>query len=64
MEAKKLQGKGKSGKADVALSKIQKLYAPESRLKLAFLEGGGAERQAQVIVLIQDSHVWAARRVS
>ncbi len=31
MDAKKLQGKGKSGKADVALAKIQKLYALETR---------------------------------
>lgn len=33
MDAKKLQGKGKSGKADKALAKIQKLYGIESRLK-------------------------------
>lgn len=32
MDAKKLQGKGKSGKADIALAKIQKLYVLESRL--------------------------------
>nr|WP_217515914.1 hypothetical protein [Vibrio metschnikovii] len=47
LEAKKLQGKGKTGKADVALAKIQKLYALESRLKLASVEERWAERQAQ-----------------
>ena len=33
IEAKKLQGKNKTGKADVVLSLIQKLYGIESRLK-------------------------------
>lgn len=33
IEAKKLQGKNKTGKADVVLSLIQKLYAVESRVK-------------------------------
>lgn len=46
MDAKKLQGKGKSGKADVALAKIQKLYALESRLKLASVEERWSERQS------------------
>ncbi|WP_234912719.1 IS66 family transposase, partial [Vibrio anguillarum] len=45
MEAKKLQGKGKSGKADSALAKIQKLYGIESRLKGACAEKRKAERQ-------------------
>jgi len=35
VEAQKAQGKGKTGKADVALNHIQKLYALESRLKTA-----------------------------
>lgn len=38
MDAKKLQDKGKSGKADNALSKIQKIYDRESRLKEASAE--------------------------
>lgn len=38
MDVKKLQGKGKSGKADNALAKIQKLYGIESRLKGASVE--------------------------
>lgn len=33
MEAKELQSKGKSGRADKALAKTQKLYGIESRLK-------------------------------
>lgn len=33
VEAQKAQGKGKTGKADVALNHIQKLYALESKLK-------------------------------
>jgi len=33
MDAKKVQGKGTTGKADVVLAKIQKLYALEARLK-------------------------------
>jgi len=33
IEAKKLQGKNKTGKADVVLSLIQKLYGVESRIK-------------------------------
>ncbi|WP_241814705.1 IS66 family transposase, partial [Vibrio cyclitrophicus] len=45
MDAKKLQGKGKSGKADKALAKIQKLYGIESRLKGASAEERKAERQ-------------------
>lgn len=35
VEAQKAQGKGKTGKADVALNHIQKLYALESKLKTA-----------------------------
>ncbi len=33
MAAKKLQGKGKTGKADIMLAKIQKLYALEAKIK-------------------------------
>jgi len=45
MEAKKVQGKGKSGKADKALAKIQKLYGIELRLKGASVATRKAERQ-------------------
>ncbi|MEI8673353.1 IS66 family transposase [Vibrio sp. SA48] len=58
MEAKKLQGKGKSGKADVALAKIQKLYALESRLKLASVEERWTERQAQAKPMLDDFYDW------
>jgi transposase len=58
MEAKKLQGKGKTGKADVALAKIQKLYALESRLKLASVEERWAERQAQAKPMLDDFYDW------
>ncbi|CAH8201590.1 hypothetical protein VAE063_1010477 [Vibrio aestuarianus] len=45
MEAKKLQGKGKS---DNALAKIQKLYGIESRLKGAPAKHRKAERQTDI----------------
>jgi len=58
MEAKKLQGKGKTGKADVALAKIQKLYALESRLKLASVEERWSERQSRAKPLLDDLYDW------
>lgn len=58
MEAKKLQGKGKTGKADVALAKIQKLYALESRLKSAPAEQRCAERQVQAKPMLDDFYRW------
>jgi transposase len=58
MEAKTLQGKGKTGKADVALAKIQKLYALESRLKLASVEERWAERQAQAKPMLDEFYRW------
>lgn len=45
MDAKKLQRKGKSGKADKAQAKIPKLYGIESRLKGKSAETRKAERQ-------------------
>lgn len=58
MDAKKLQGKGKSGKADVALAKIQKLYALESRLKLASAEERWSERQSSAKPTLDDLYDW------
>lgn len=58
MEAKKLQGKGKTGKADVALAKIQKLYALESRLRAASVEHRRAERQAHAKPMLDDLYTW------
>lgn len=58
MDAKKLQGKGKSGKADVALAKIQKLYALESRLKLASAEERWSERQSSAKPMLDGLYNW------
>ncbi|MFA0486385.1 hypothetical protein [Vibrio sp. 10N.222.55.B11] len=44
MDAKKLQGEGKLGKADKVLANPQKLYGIESRLKGAPAEERKAER--------------------
>ncbi len=58
MEAKKLQGKGKSGKVDVALAKIQKLYALESRLKYASVEERWSERQSKAKPMLDELYDW------
>ncbi|MEZ9362676.1 IS66 family transposase [Vibrio cyclitrophicus] len=58
MDAKKLQGKGKSGKADKALAKIQKLYGIESRLKGAPAEERKAERQALAKPILDELYEW------
>jgi transposase len=46
MDAKKLQGKGKAGKADKALVNIQKFYGIESRLKGKSAESRKVDRNA------------------
>lgn len=58
MDAKKLQGKGKSGKVDKALAKIQKLYGIESRLKGAPVEKRKAERQAYSKPILDELYQW------
>ncbi|WP_283129815.1 IS66 family transposase [Enterovibrio norvegicus] len=58
MEAKKLQGKGKSGKADIVLAKIQKLYALESRLKSVSAKTRYTERQAHAKPMLDDLYAW------
>ncbi|WP_253650858.1 IS66 family transposase [Vibrio sp. Y29_XK_CS5] len=58
MDAKKLQGKGKSGKADKALAKIQKLYGIESRLKGAAVETRKAERQLHAKPILDELYEW------
>ncbi len=58
MDAKKLQGKGKTGKADTALAKIQKLYALETRLKGKSAEEKVAERQEVAKPMLDDLHKW------
>ena len=54
MDEKKLQGKGKSGKADKALAKIPKLYGIELRKKGAPTEEWKAERQALAKLILDD----------
>ncbi len=56
MDAKKLQGKGKTGKADAALAKIQKLYALETLLKGKSAEERVMERQKLAKPLLNDLH--------
>ena len=58
MEAKKLQGKGKTGKADVALANIQKLYALASRLKASSATTRYEERQAHAKPMLDDLYAW------
>ncbi|MBC7006267.1 IS66 family transposase [Photobacterium sp. BZF1] len=58
MDAKKLQGKGKTGKADVALAKIQKLYALETRLKWLIAQQRQVERQKLAKPMLADLHQW------
>ena len=58
MDAKKLQGKGKSGKAEKALAKIQKLYGIESRLKGASVETRKAERQQHAKPILDELYEW------
>jgi transposase len=58
MDAKKLQGKGKSGKADKALAKIQKLYGIESRLKGTSVETRKTERQQHAKPILDELYEW------
>ncbi len=62
MDAKKLQGKGKSGKVDKALAKIQKLYGIESRLKGVPVEERKAERQAYAKRILDELYQWRQPR--
>ncbi|MDO6528246.1 IS66 family transposase, partial [Motilimonas sp. 1_MG-2023] len=58
MDAKKLQGKGKTGKADKALAKIQKLYGIESRLNGESAEKRKAERQQHAKPILDELYEW------
>ena len=58
MDAKKLQGKGKTGKADIGLAKIQKLYALETRLKGKAAQERLTERQKLAEPMLDDLHKW------
>jgi len=62
IEAKQVQGKGKSGKADMALSFIQKLYGIESKLKEKTAEEKYATRQEQAKPIIENLHAWLSKQ--
>lgn len=58
VEAQKAQGKGKTGKADVALNHIQKLYALESKLKTAPPDKKYDARQTLAKPLLEQFKSW------
>ena len=58
IEAKQVQGKNKSGKADVVLSLIQKLYGIESKLKGKLPEDKYQIRQTQSKTIIEKLQQW------
>lgn len=62
MDAKKLQGKGKTGKADVVLAKIQKLYALEVRIKGFTAAERLVERQEHAIPMLNDLYQWLSKQ--
>ncbi|WDE09111.1 IS66 family transposase [Thalassomonas viridans] len=59
-EAKKAQPKGKTGKADMALSQIQKLYGIESQLKGKSADEKYRVRQEKAKPLIDKLYQWLA----
>ena len=63
MEAKKSQPKGKSGKADMALSYIQKLYALESSLKGKSTVEKYTQRQQQAKAQLASFRDWLEKSV-
>lgn len=58
MDAKKLQGKGKTGKADIMLAKIQKLYALEAKIKHMPVQVRYLARQEQAKPLLDEIYTW------
>lgn len=58
IEAKQVQGKNKTGKADVVLSLIQKLYGIESKLKDKTADEKYKIRQEQAKPIIDKLHTW------
>jgi transposase len=58
MDAKKLQGKGKVGKADQALAMIQKLYAIEARIKGKTVLERQQERANHAQPLLDAFYAW------
>lgn len=58
IDAKKVQPKGKSGKADMALGQIQKLYAIESKIKDKRADEKYQWRQQHANPLLEKLHQW------
>ena len=58
MEAKKAQPKGKSGKADMAISLIAKLYAVEKITSESDAATRHLKRQAQSLPVLNKLHAW------
>ncbi|MDW2749303.1 transposase, partial [Acinetobacter baumannii] len=58
VEAQKAQGKGKTGKADVALNHVQKLYALESQLKTVPPDKKYDARQTLAKPLLEQFKSW------
>ncbi|MEL0630891.1 IS66 family transposase, partial [Psychromonas aquatilis] len=58
IDAKKLQGKNKVGKADVVLSLIQKLYGVESRIKDKSIDEKYTARQADSLPILNKLNTW------
>ncbi len=62
IEAKQVQGKNKSGKADMALSLIQKLYGIEAKLKGKTFEAKHEVRQQQGKPIIEKLFDWLTKQ--
>ena len=62
IEAKQVQGKNKSGKADMALSIIQKLYGIEAKLKNKTAKEKHELRQEQASPLLEKLHEWLTKQ--
>lgn len=58
VDAKKTQGKKKSGKADVVLNLIGKLYGIEKQLKDKSVDERFTIRQSQSKPIVQELHLW------
>ncbi|AZG72917.1 IS66 family transposase [Shewanella livingstonensis] len=58
IDAKKLQGKNKTGKADVVLSLIQKLYGVESRIKDKSVDDKYTTRQQASVPILDKLKAW------
>jgi len=62
VEAKQVQGKSKSGKADMALSFIQKLYGLETKIKNKSADEKYEIRQQQAKPIIEKLHGWLTKQ--